>query len=592
MIASLLWRIGLVGLAWALAGCGKASPPGRPIGHPLPPSALAAQCEPGKSGGRFVMAAATSPKTFNPLVAADAASDGVIRLLNASLINLNQVSQEPGPGLAESWSVAADQKTWTLKLRQGVRWSDGQPLTAEDVLFTWNELMYNPELNRNTFDLFRIGGKRFEVSAVDPFTVRVVTPEVYAPFLEFFGGMPILPKHALERAVAEKRFAAAYGIHTPAQNIVGAGPYRLREVQAGKYTLLERNPEYWVADKQGTRLPYFDEVMVQVGGGPGTEAVLFLNGKSDVYEAVRPEDLDQFKQASAGGRFGIVELGVGAERDFLWFNQNTRTNHAGKPIVDPIKLGWFRNKQFRQAIACAIDRQRMVSQLYHDRAQPIYGFISGENQRWNNPNVAQFGFDPARARALLAQIGMLDRDGDGVLKDAEGTPVEILLVSNTGNPAREKAALMIQEDLKKVGVKLIYQGISFNALLERINKTFDYECALMGLGGGGGDPAAQRNVLKSSEELHQWFPFQETPSTEWEARIDQLMDAQMRTLDFGQRKREFDEVQSILAEEMPMIYTVSPFCYAAIRSEVGNVRPSVLTPYRVTWNIEELYFKK
>ncbi len=151
---------------------------------------------------------------------------------------------------------------------------------------------------------------------------------------------------------------------------------------------------------------------------------------------------------------------------------------------------------------------------------------------------------------------------------------------------------MIAEDLKKVGVKLLCQAISFNALLERINKTFDYECALMGLGGSGGDPAAQMNVLKSSEELHQWFPFQKTPATEWEARIDQMMDAQMRTLDFGQRKKDFDEVQSILAEEMPMIYTVSPFSYAAIRSDVGNVRPSVLTPYRVTWNIEELYFKK
>ena len=114
----------------------------------------------------------------------------------------------------------------------------------------------------------------------------------------------------------------------------------------------------------------------------------------------------------------------------------------------------------------------------------------------------------------------------------------------------------------------------------------------MGLGGGGIDPASQMNVLKSSEELHQWFPLQKSPATEWEARIDTLMDEQMRTLDLAKRKQAFDEVQSILAEEMPMIYTVSPLCYAAIRENVGNVRPSVLTPYRVTWNMEELFFKK
>jgi peptide/nickel transport system substrate-binding protein len=106
------------------------------------------------------------------------------------------------------------------------------------------------------------------------------------------------------------------------------------------------------------------------------------------------------------------------------------------------------------------------------------------------------------------------------------------------------------------------------------------------------DPASQLNVLRSSDELHQWFPFQKAPATDWEARVDALMESQMRSLDFAQRKKDFDEVQAILAEELPMIYTVSPFTCAAIRSDVGNTRPSVLTPYRVTWNIEELYFKK
>ncbi len=177
------------------------------------------------------------------------------------------------------------------------------------------------------------------------------------------------------------------------------------------------------------------------------------------------------------------------------------------------------------------------------------------------------------------------------MKDAEGNPIEIVLVSNIGNAAREKAAVMIQEDLKKIGIKVIYTPVSFEILRNKVDATFDYECALMGLGGGGVDPATQINVLRSSEELHQWFPFQKSPSTDWEARIDALMDAQMRTLDFAERKKAFDEVQVILAEELPMIYTVSPFSYAAIRADIGNVRPAALTTYRVTWNIEELYFR-
>ena len=186
---------------------------------------------------------------------------------------------------------------------------------------------------------------------------------------------------------------------------------------------------------------------------------------------------------------------------------------------------------------------------------------------------------------------MLDRNNDGVLEDAFGTPVEIAFFCNTGNPAREKMALMIQEDLKKVGIKLDYLPIDFRALLERIDSTFDYECALMGLPAGGQDPEALVKLLKSNEALHQWFPFQKTPSTDWEARIDALMDEQVRTLDFSKRKKDFDEVQSLLAEQVPLIFTVCPFSYAAVRSNIANLRPSVLTPYRVTWNIEELYFR-
>jgi peptide/nickel transport system substrate-binding protein len=592
MTAPSLSRVALLGTALALAGCGKPQTvkPGAP--HPLPPSPLIARGDPGQSGGRFVIAASASPKTFNPLFALDGASDSIVRLLFGSLVNLDWAAQQPGPGLAESWSVVPDQKTWTFKLRQGVRWSDGEPLTADDVVFTWNDIMYNPEFNRVTFDLFRIGGKEFAVSKVDEFTVRVVTPEVFAPFLEFFGGVPVMPKHVLEAAVKAKVFPVAYSINSKPNRIVGCGPYRLKEFRLGQSTLLERNPEYWVADRQGRRLPCFNEVMFTVDGGPGTEVALFLNGKSDVCEAVRPQNYAQFKQAPAGGNFQIVELGVGAERDFLWFNQNTGTNAMGKPIVNPARLKWFRNKKFRQAFSCAIDRDRLVREVYVGRAQPASGFISTENQKWNNPDIPHYGFDLARARALLAEMGIQDRNGDGVMEDADGNPIEVLFYSNTGNPLREKAAALIQEDLKKLGVRLIYLPIAYQALLERINVTFDYECALMGLGGGGGDPASQMNVLRSSEELHQWFPFQKTPSTDWEARIDSLMDAQMRTLDFAQRKRGFDEVQIILAEELPMIYTVAPFAAAAIRSGVGNLRSAVLSPYHLTWNLEELYFKK
>ncbi|HOX57472.1 MAG TPA: ABC transporter substrate-binding protein [Candidatus Paceibacterota bacterium] len=591
MIAPSFSRIALLATTLALAGCGKPEARKPSAAHPLPKSPLISKGEPGRMGGRFVIPASASPKTFNPLFAFDGASDGIIRLLFASLANLDWASQQPGPGLAESWSVAPDQKTWTFKLRAGTRWSDGEPLTADDVVFTWNEIICNRALKQTTLDPFRINGREFAVTKVDEYTVQVVTSEVFAPFVEFFGGVPVLPKHVLEIAVKAEVLPAAYGLTSKPDRIVGCGPYRLKEFRLGQFTLLERNPEYWVADRQGARLPYFDEVMFTVRSGSGGEAALFLSGKGDVFDAVRPQNYPAFKQASMDGRFQLLDLGPGADREFVWFNQNTGTNAAGKPFVNPVKLKWFRDRKFRQAVSCAIDRDRLVREAYGGRAQPAYGFLSAENQRWNNPDIPRYGYDVARARALLAEIGMQDRNGDGAVEDAAGNLVEIEFSSNLGNPLREKAAVLIQEDLKRIGLKLIYVPMEYRALLDRINVTFDYECALMGLGGGGSDPVSQMNVLRSSEELHQWFPFQKTPSTAWEAHIDALMDAQMRTLDFAQRKKAFDEVQVILAEEQPMIYTVTPFVAGAIRAGVGNLRPSVLSPNHLTWNLEELYFK-
>jgi peptide/nickel transport system substrate-binding protein len=591
MIAPSLSRTACFAAVLVLAGCSKpdSRKPGPP--HPLPPSPLIAKGEPGRPGGRFVIPASASPKTFNPLYAFDGASDSIIRLLFAPLVSLDWAAQQPGPGLAESWSVAPDQKTWTFKLRAGVRWNDGAPLTADDVVFTWNEIIYNRALTQTTLDPFRIRGQEFAVTKVDDLTVQVVTADVFAPFVEFFGSVPVLPRHVLETAVKAQVFPATYGLTSKPGRIVGCGPYRLKEFRLGQFTLLERNPDYWTADRQGARLPYFDEVVFTVRTGPGGEMALFLDGKGDVFDAVRPQFYPTFQPPPAGARFRLLDLGVGAERDFLWFNQNTGANAAGKPIVNPAKLKWFRNTKFRQAVSCAINRDRLVREVYGGRAQAAYGFISTENLKWNNPNIPRYSHDLTRARALLAETGLQDRNTDGLLEDADGTPVEILFYSNTGNPLREKAGGLIQQDLKQIGVNLVYVPMDYRALVERINVTFDYEAALMGLGGGGSDPASQMNVLRSSEELHQWFPFQKTPSTDWEARIDALMDAQMRTLDFARRKQAFDEVQVILAEQLPMIYTVTPFAAAAIRSDVAILRPAVLSPYHLTWNLEELYFK-
>jgi len=155
-----------------------------------------------------------------------------------------------------------------------------------------------------------------------------------------------------------------------------------------------------------------------------------------------------------------------------------------------------------------------------------------------------------------------------------------------------KAAVLIQADLQKLGFKVVLQPVEFNTLIHKIDDTHEYECVLMGLFGGATDPCFQANVIRSDGYTHQWFPREKQPSTSWEARLDFLMNDLSKTLDFAGRKKDFDEVQRILAEQQPMIFTVTPYYYAAARSDIGNLRPTALSFYRVTWNAEELYFKK
>jgi peptide/nickel transport system substrate-binding protein len=581
------------GLALAcllLAGCKPSGSPPAPAQEVLPlPSPAVAACEPGRPGGRLTVAIAEAPKTFNPVFAQDEASDQIARLLFSGLVQMDWAGQTARPALAQSWSVSPDGCTWTFRLREGLRWSDGQPLSADDVVFTWNEVMSRREINPTGYELFRVNGKPFEVARLDARTVRVVTPGVFAPFLEFFGGVPVLPRHVLSGPVQTGRFLGVYPVTARSNQIVCSGPFRLRESQPDRFVLLERNPHFWMVDRAGQRLPYLDEVLL-VAAPPGALAAWFLEGRSDVFERGRPEEYERLRTGTNG--FQLMELGVGTEREFLCFNQNTNADGRGRPFVAPHKLRWFRNRFFRQGIACAVNRERMAREVYGGRAEPLHGLVSTENPKWNNPNIPRFDYDPARARQLLAQAGALDRNGDGRLEDAEGHPVEFTLLVNRENAQRQRCAAILAEDLRALGVGMRIEPVEFRALVERIQAGRDYECVWMGLAGGGLDPTSQMNVLKSGEDLHQWFPRQAAPSTDWEARVDELMEAQMRTLDFAERKRLYDEVQAILAEEQPMIFTVAPRHFAAVRNGLGNVRPSVLTPYRVTWNLEELYWRQ
>ena len=567
-------RVLLLVLAVALGGCGKKA---------------ATSNQP----SRLVLVNFSDPKTFNPITAAETSSRDIVYMLFSGLTTKDQVTQEVKPALAESWSVDADQKTWTFKLRKDLRWSDGKPFTADDVIFTFNDVVYNPDIPNTTSDMVRVDKKNFVVTKVDDLTIKAVTPEVYAPFLEYFGDVRILPKHVLANTVPNKSFSSAYGVNTSPADLVGSGPFKLKQYKPGQFTLVERNPHYWHVDSNGKRLPYFDNVVMSIVPDQNAMGLRFMKGEADLLEFVRPEEADTFKQAGDRGQFRFIDLGFASQIDLIIFNQNTNTNpKTGKPYVNPAKLKWFRNTKFRQAISYAIDRPSIAKSTINGHGQPQYGYITPANQKWINTNIAQYPYSPDKARALLSEIGIRDRNNDGLLEDADGNVIEFEMNTNAGNSRREKGSVIVQDDLKRLGIRVNYRPQDFNTIAHRLDTDFDFECIFLGMASESPDPAESLNVIRSEGFLHQWFPRQKSPSTDWEARMDAAMNAQLKTLDFAERKKYFDEVQAIFAEEQPMIPTVAMKAFAAARNDLENLRPTASHNNRLIWNLPELYFKK
>jgi len=462
-----------IGLATLLASCGKreeSASRGAAQNTPLAEPPYVSKCEPGVPGGRLVIAQLGDPKTFNPITENETSSSDILLRMFSGLTSVDVPSQEIIPSLAESWKVEADNKTWTFKLRKNLRWSDGHPLTADDVVFTYNDIIYNTNFVIVMRDVVQVDGKDFVVSKVDDLTVRIVTPEVFAPFLQFAAaGVYIMPKHKLARTVAEKNFVSAYGVNSKPEEVVGCGPYRLKQFKSAELTVLERNPYYFVVDKKGQRLPYIDELIFTSVPDQNAQSLRFLGGQSDILELVRPEEVDSFKEAEKKGKFKLIDIGLASERDYISFNQNPGTNaKTGKPYVDPVRLKWFRQTKFRQAVSYAIDRNSIIRSALAGYGQPNYNYATPD-AKWLNTNIHTYPYNPDKARALLSEIGMRDRDNDGWIEDSEGHPVEFVLISNTGNSRREKASVLIQQDMKKIGIKVNWQPLDFNTLVSKLD---------------------------------------------------------------------------------------------------------------------------
>jgi peptide/nickel transport system substrate-binding protein len=541
--------------------------------------------EPGQRGGRLVVALRAEPKTLNPVFASDTPSREVISAMQSDLIHINRATQLTEPGLAKSWKVSSDGLQYRLTLRQGLRFSDGQPLDADDVLFTFRVYL-DQKVNAPQRDLLMVGGKPISVSKINAETIVFKLAEPYGVGERLFDGFSILPRHLLEKAYHEGRLNQAGNLSTPADQWAGLGPFRLKEYVAGQRLVLERNPYYWKTDHQGLRLPYLDELTFIFVPNPDSQVLSFQSGDSDVISRLGAENFSVLSRQPRD--YTMVDAGPGLEYNFLFFNLSDPVGEASPEMVRTRKL--FRDVKFRKAVSAAIDRDAIVRLVYQGRGAALWGPVTPGNSRWVDSSIAHSPRSLDRARQLLGEAGFkwtMSADGS-VLVDADGNKVQFSIVTSSSNADRLKMATLIQDDLKQLGMEVQVVPLEFRSLLDRLLHTRQYEACVQGIASFDADPNSGLNVWLSSGGMHLWNPSQPHPSTPWEAEIDRMMKTQLTATSYQERRKLFDRVQEILAEYQPMIFLASPDILAGAKNSIGNFHPAVLEPY-VLWNVEQLY---
>jgi peptide/nickel transport system substrate-binding protein len=534
--------VGRCGRAIAIAMLGL----GALLGHAL-----------AQTGGELRFCLRSEPKTFDPLKVEDDSSAAIRYLTGGVLMRVNRETQNLEPELALSWKMSKDGRQISFRLRSGVSFSDGSPFTAGDVAYTVQQLM-DPALHSATGDAFRSGTGNVETKVISPTQISIIFPAQVAGLDRLFDQVAILSERSSKKEMAV------------------LGPFMVADYKPGASVLLKRNPNYWKKDAQGRKLPYLDSIKLDIQPNRDVEMLRFKRGELDLINSL---DSEYFDKLAATSPQLVHDAGPSLDSEQLWFNE------VAKAPIPAFKRNWFRSANFRRAISEAINRDDLSRVVFHGHAQPAIGPFSPANKFWFNSKLKPQTYSPDAALKLLQADGF--RMENGVLKDKDGNEVIFSIITNAGNKTRERMAVLIQDDLQKIGIHVNVVTLDFPSLIARMTQSFDYEAIILGLTNVDLDPNGEMNVWLSSSENHQWNPQQKSPETAWEAEIDLLMRAQGSTSDAKKRKEAFDRVQEIAVEQEPFIFLINKNALSAVSTNVHGAVPMILSP-QTFWNAEWL----
>ena len=569
-----------------------------PVDYPMPENITVdgvdlrmSQAPVGKFGGTLVASTiGEGPKTFNPFNSKDNISSTMSEVMYDGLLTTNPITGQPVPKLAKSFEVNGND--YLIHLRKGLKWSDGKPITADDVVFTWQNIIFDGFGNTSTRDSVVVDGKLPTVEKIDDYTVKFTTPKPFAPFIRNLS-TPIAPKHVFEPTVKKGKeyFDTFFSTNTSPDKFVVSGAFKIKEYVPAQRVVFERNPDYYMINKDGRKLPYLDKLVYLIVGDVNNEVLKFEGGELDVI-GLQGANVARFKEMEKHSDFTVYNLGPSTGTMFLSMNLNTRKNDKGEYIVNPIKQRWFQDKNFRRAVDLSVDRKNMVFNIANGLGAPLFTAES-LNSIYLNKELPPYDKDVEKSKELLTQSGFYT-DSKGRLHDRFGNLVEFDLYTNAGNSEREAIGVMVKQDLEDLGMKVNFKPVEFNTLVNKLVNTYDWDMVIMGLTGSPLEPNGGKNVWMSDGTLHM---FNQRPAGyvkddrfEWEKKLDDLFIMGALATDFETRKKYYDEYQKIAYEEKPFIYIYSPLVISAIRNKFKNLYPSMLGG--LTHNLEEIYIEK
>lgn len=531
---------------------------------------------PGVQGGTITIDIADEPETFNPIIPQGESTRAVTLLMHAALFEF------PGrPALVEEFEISADETVYTFHLREGLQFSDGEPVSCADVEFTFNRVVFNDQV-ASPKRVWQISGQFPRVECLDERTVRITTPARFAGFFRLLAEQPILPKHLLAGAVEQGRFNSAWGIdvaiNTPNQ-IAGLGPFRLKQYVRGQRVVLERNPFYWKVDLNGTQLPYLERIVLQVVRDDSVRVLRYLSSQTQLLRP-RPEDVQAI--LDKGLWVEVQPPGVTNSNVFI-FNQD-----AGDPALRAV----FREVRFRQAISHAADRATMIARGLLEMGEERFG-PGIEPGFWfgcqDQPDSPHFPFDLQQAAQVLDGLELKDTDGDGtrnitdVFLQANGISTEQLqtlppqderelrfeVLTVQGSKPLVSDAEIFRDALAGIGIQAEIVPVPLSSLVAALLRG-DYEVARVKIFSDG-DPNKISNIYHSQGQLHFWKPSdaQGEDVPEWQQRVDELL-TQQKTA--GEERWDLMcEFQRLVAANVPMVFLYNQSEILAWRKDLlGN----------------------